>query len=203
MAVSGKGLAALGAGSLFVWSGIKGWSVMGTLGDLITGVKPSQAPVNALQSGGTAGNSTPVMGTDLGSIAKGYVGHGYIYGGAPGKDASHGWDCSSFVNYVAGIVAGLPIPGYSAGKYDGSTHGPATGQWGIWPGLNHIPRSSVQSGDIIVWLNHMGIATSNSSMVSALNSLVGTKETSIEGNGNGPILCYGRYGTGPGNVKAQ
>jgi hypothetical protein len=86
----------------------------------------------------------------------------------------------------------MSIPGYAAGVYDGTVHGPATGQWGIWPGMSHVSRGEVQASDIIVWTGHMGIAIDNTHMISALNPNDKTKITTIDGNGNGPLMCYGR-----------
>lgn len=195
MPLNGRALAATGIGTLLVWSGIRGWSMLGTIGDLISGKAPSgqlSAPltvdVGTNATPGSIGSSNALANTALQ-----YKGHCYLYGGAPGKDAQNCWDCSSFVNYVASVKCGLAIPGYSAGAYDGSSHGPPTGMWGLWPGLSHISRSQVQAGDIIVWAGHMGIALSNNTMISALNTRDRTTVSAIEGYGNGPILCYGRY----------
>jgi cell wall-associated NlpC family hydrolase len=191
---------AIGIGSIFVWSGIKGWSLLGTAADLVTGKQPSQANINAL----TSGDTTTFVGTSTSGLAGAalqYQGHAYQYGGAPGPDGSQPWDCSSFVNFIAGIKLKLPIPGYAAGKYDGTFHGPPTGTWGIWTGIRHVTRQEVQAGDIIVWVGHMGIALDNTQMISALNPEVRTTITPIEGHGNGPILCYGRYGVKPSGPK--
>lgn len=202
MAINVKGLAAIGAGSLFLWSGIKGWSVLGLLGDIVTGNKPVQPAVNSFTQVQNYNPSGGIDGSNAGGIAgvaAQYEGHSYLYGGAPGLDGSKPWDCSSFVNWVCGVKLGLPIPGYAANSYKGEVHGPPTGSWGVWPGLQHVDRSNVQAGDIVVWLNHMGIALGNNEMISALNHSEGTKKTAIDGYGNGPILCYGRYNiTGPG-----
>lgn len=196
MAVNGRALAATFAGSVFIWSGIRGWSVMGTIGDLITGHKPTAhgpaVPLTVTTGSATDGPAGVAAGTLAGEAMK-YRGHAYLFGGTPGEDGSRPWDCSSFVNWVASVRMGLPIPGYGPGKYRGTSHGPPTGMWGVWPGLRHVKRSEVQAGDIIVWVGHMGIATSSQTMVSALNSNVGTVESAIEGYGNGPVLCYGRY----------
>jgi cell wall-associated NlpC family hydrolase len=119
-----------------------------------------------------------------------YKGHAYAYGGAPGKNGTDPWDCSSMYNWVIGHDFNHAIPG--ASNYDGSSHGPPTGSWGIWPGLQHIQSNEVQAGDLIVWVGHMGMAISNTQMISALNSNLGTLVTPIAGYGNGPLLCYGR-----------
>lgn len=197
MPLNGRAMTSVCIGTLFVWSGIRGWSLLGTLGDLITGKAPTQTgftPLtnpNASPSDGTS----PVSGSgDIAGTALQYQGHAYSFGGAPGNDGSRAWDCSSFVNFVVGVKLRYAIPGFGAGNYDGSSHGPPTGVWGIWSGLSHVSRGDVQAGDIIVWLDHMGIAISNTQMISALNPAQGTRISAIEGYGNGPILCYGRYG---------
>lgn len=123
MPVDGKALAGAAIGSLFIWSGIRGWSILGTIGDVIKGGAPSGTVVNPLLAGG--GNADTAPG-DIASIAQQYQGHAYLFGGAPGRDGSQPWDCSSFVNFIVAIKAGLSIPGYSAGTYDGTVHGPTT-----------------------------------------------------------------------------
>jgi cell wall-associated NlpC family hydrolase len=202
MAINGRALTAVGIGSLLIWSGIKGWSILGTAGDLITGKKPAQLESQPLTAGpsepggSSVGNAlgTRVTGSAIADTALQYQGHAYLFGGAPGKDGSGKWDCSSFTNFVIGVKLGGAIPGYGAGKYNGSSHGPTTGNWAIWPGMRHIKANEVRAGDIIVWAGHMGIATSNTTMISALNPKATTKETPIAGHGNGPLICYGRYG---------
>lgn len=191
MPINGVALSSVAIGSILVWSGIKGWNLTATIGQVITGKVPSGTEqytlTSDISSGGTIGTSSGIA-----NDAQKYVGHGYTFGGAPGKDGKSNWDCSSFANWVIGHDAGRAIPGYAAGKYDGTVHGPPTGSWGVWPGLAHIKQSELQAGDLIVWTGHMGIAVSNTQMISALNSSEGTKVTPIAGYGNGPILCYGR-----------
>lgn len=201
MAVNGKALATLGVGILFTWSGIKGWSVLGTLQDLIAGRPPTERSIGPLvnEDGETSSNGSgkavgrlKVTGNLIADTALQYQGHRYVFGGAPKADASGPWDCSSFVNYVIGVKLGGPIPGYSAGKYDGSTHGPTTLQWGAWT-LPKVSRADVRAGDIIVWTGHMGIAVSNTELVNALNPSRGTVVTSIDSSANGPVMGYFRY----------
>lgn len=203
MALNGRAMTAVCVGTLFVWSGIKGWSLLGTASDLILGNAPSQAPINSLTAPGDSDSSGSVngelhgataVGSQIASTAVQHQGHRYVFGGAPGRDGKGPWDCSSFVNWIVGVKLGLAIPGYAPGYYNGGSHGPPTGMWGAWNGLTHIKREQVQAGDIVVWLDHMGIAISNSHMVNALNPGQGTLITPIEGYGNGPLLCYGRYG---------
>lgn len=194
MAVNGVAAAAIGAGSLFAWSGIKGWALLPTLADVVSGRTPTGAETYALSSpdaGNVTGGATGGSG-DAAAIFGQYIGHAYLYGGAPGPDGSKPWDCSSSCNWIVSVKMGRAIPGYGPGKYNGSVHGPTTLQWGVWPGLRRISRSDVQSGDFIVWTGHMGIAISNTHMISALDTTDRTKETPIDGFGNGPILKYGR-----------
>ena len=210
MAIDGKALAAVGIGSIFVWSGIKGWSVVKTIGDLVTGVKPSGTEVNPVgslstsslqaQAGGqAAAGGPPVTGQGsqgplgLAGIAIQYQGHAYKLGGAPGPSLANPWDCSSFINAIVAIKGGRAIPGYKPGQYNGATHGPPTGSWFIWSGMTTITRDQVQADDIILWLGHMGMAISHDEMISALNPTEKTKITNIDaGVGKGPIVRIGR-----------
>lgn len=194
MPINGIALGSVACGSILLWSGIKGWNVTKTVGEILTGQVPSGSDVNVLTaatSGGISGGSIATSSA-IANDAQKYIGHAYTFGGAPGKDGQSNWDCSSFCNWVIGHDAGRAIPGYGPGQYDGSVHGPPTGSWGIWPGLAHIQLNQLAAGDLIVWAGHMGIAVSNTNMISALNSREGTKVTPIAGYGNGPILCYGR-----------
>jgi cell wall-associated NlpC family hydrolase len=193
---NGRALAAVSIGVLFVWSGIKGWSVLGTIGDIVTGKKPNQLVSYPLTLGGSPDeSSSPLVGgaTGVAAIGLQYIGHAYKFGGAPGRDGTKPWDCSSFVNYVVGVKARMAIPGNAPGRYTGTSHGPPTGSWAVWSGMRTIKRSEVQSGDIILWLGHMGIAINNSEVVNALNPKSGTKITNIDkGVGRGPLVRCGR-----------
>ena len=203
MPINGRALAAASVGSLFVWSGIKGWSVLGTIGDAVTGVKPDESVTNPLQLGNPStangtGQTFSVLGGSGGSalatVAMTYQGHAYRFGGAPGPDLRNPWDCSSFVNAMRSIKLGLSIPGYGPGKYNGTVHGPPTGAWAVWSGLATIKRADVQAGDILLWLGHMGIAINNTQMISALNPNEGTKVSTIDkGVGRGPLVRIGRF----------
>lgn len=193
MAVDGRALAATGVGILLVWSGIKGWSVTSVVTDVVKGQRPQ--PTSTLRLVSTAEGDGLPSGGDSGSIvdvALSYVGHAYSFGGAPGTSGDRPWDCSSFVNYVVGVRLGQPIPGHGPGAYKGTTHGPTTAVWAAWVGMNTVRRSEVRAGDIIVWVGHMGIATSPTHMVSALNPADRTKVTPIDGYGNGPLVRIGR-----------
>lgn len=202
MKISGVAIGALSAGVLLAWSGIKGWSVLGTLQDVVSGKQPAGTTgAGTPISGATAplsSSGTAAAGTGSGSIvsdAEKYKGHAYLYGGAPGAAGTSPWDCSSFCNWVLSHDLGLPWPG--KGRYDGKSHGPTTVLWAAWfragsGGTSVVPRSQVQAGDIIVWAAHMGIAISNSQMISAENPKSGTGISNIDGGGSGPLLVCGR-----------
>lgn len=194
MAYNGRALSATGIGILFIWSGIKGWSVLATIGDLITGHKPAEAVAYPLTiAGSSAANALgQVADGTAAAIATQYVGHAYHFGGAPGKSGQNPWDCSSFVNFVVGIKMGRAIPGFGPGKYNGSVHGPPTGVWAAWNGMDYIKRADVRAGDILVWGAHMGIATSNTQYVSAHSPKIGTTVTAIPARGLGPLVRIGR-----------
>jgi hypothetical protein len=197
--INGRALAVTGIGALFVWSGIKGWSVLGTIGDLVTGNQPNQlvsTPLAIVSSAGAVGRGESAgSATGLAAIGLQYIGHAYRFGGAPGKNGENPWDCSSFVNYVVAVKGGLAIPGNGAGKYTGAVHGPPTGAWATWSGMQTIKRSEVQAGDIVVWLGHMGLAISNTEVVNALNSQSKTRVSNIDSvHARGPIVRCGRLG---------
>ena len=200
--MSAKGIyfSALGAGILLFWSGFRGWGIVATLQDIITGKQPHGPAINAPENvnpltSQAAGGAVAASGNAIADDALQYKGHAYSYGGAPGKDGSKPWDCSSFCNWVLSHDLGLAYPG--AGQYDGTSHGPPTGSWGAWfIGRRMTVKGGIanaQAGDVVVWTGHMGIAIGGGQMVSALNHQLGTLVTPIQGNGNGPLLCVGRY----------
>jgi hypothetical protein len=207
MAGRGVGYTALGAGTLLFWSGLKGWGIISTLQDVIAGKQPAGPAVNApadpltaLATGGAAGTASFAGSGSIAGDAMQYQGHAYLFGGAPGRDGKGPWDCSSFANWVVSHDLALPWPG--PGTYDGTSHGPPTGVWGAWligKGMSVAGGiASAQAGDVIVWTGHMGFALGGGQMISALNHSAGTLVTPIAGNGNGPLLCVGRYAAGSG-----
>lgn len=204
MAIDGKALTAVGIGAIFIWSGVKGWSVLKTIEDIIRGGPPAGGLSNPLVSGdagdlvkaGAEGVRLPGIASVAPVEGVRWLGHPYRFGGAPGQDGSGPWDCSSFCNFIYGVKLGLPIPGYAAGQYHGQVHGPTTFQWAVWPGIRSITRDQVQAGDVIVYQKdasgHMGIAINNTDMVHAPNPRVGTIISKINGESK-PIIKMGRY----------
>lgn len=132
--------------------------------------------------GGVSGPRLDVMDTIV-AAAQGTIGHCYLYGGAPGPDFTGCWDCSSATNSWVGHWAGQAIPGYGAGQYDGTEHGPSTIGWlsSVGSIVFEIARSDVLGGDIMCWNTHMGVAIDSDNMISALNPSQGTAQTQIDG----------------------
>ncbi len=197
--INGRALAAVAIGTVFVWSGIRGWSILGTIGSIIQGKAPTATDVTPLVIPGaptTPDNGVQItpsggMGSAIAAEASRWVGHPYRFGGAPGPDGKGYWDCSSFANFIYGVKFGLPLPGYKPGQYKGTVHGPPTASWNVWPGLTEVSREQVQAGDVILWIGHMGIATSNTMMVHAPNPKRGTVIDRIEVEGKPRKI--GRY----------
>lgn len=211
MAVSGLGVTYAVTGFLLVYSGLKNVTLKDELTSFLKGSIPQANPTGAPQigisgggggaaSGSSGGIPTSASSSSISSDALKYAGHAYLYGGAPGTSGTKPWDCSSFCNWVLSHDLGLPYPG--SGRYTGTTHGPATGSWGMffaakgWTVKGGI--SNAQAGDVIVWSQHMGIALGGGQMISALNEKLGTKVTPVQGYGSGSVLCVGRY---PGDAN--
>lgn len=122
---------------------------------------------------------SPVGSNAIADAAQKYVGQGYVWGGP--ADHPGNWDCSSFVSYVLGHDLGLPLPGghYGDPGFPPHSHGPTTGSYLLYGGL--IDQTAVAAGDLVVWSSHMGIATSNSQIVSARDPQEGVGISGIAG----------------------
>lgn len=181
--VDGVALTAGAVGALLLWSGFAGKGVLAGVQGLIKGVAPADIPAaNAITpppapvaaSGGTTG------GQSLASDAEKYIGSGYVFDGAPATGDGH-WDCSSFVNKVVGMDNGLAIPGYAAGTYKGTSHGPVALTWSLSPLANTIGTNGADAlpGDLCCWQTHIGIAIGGGVMVSARSTKSGTGKSTI------------------------
>jgi hypothetical protein len=198
----GVGIATVAAGSVFAYAGIRGYSPLKAIQNILIGQPPNANQKIGLLAGagGNGSGGTPATDSALANIAIADIGHAYLYGGAPGTDGKHPWDCSSACNWWIGHEAGLSIPMYPNGSYTGASHGPPTGAWLLWNGVANIHRSQIQAGDIMVWQTHMGIAISNTEMVSAIGHAEGTRRGAIAGP-TGEVLIPKRMkypGHGPG-----
>jgi cell wall-associated NlpC family hydrolase len=198
MAINGVALGALAVGSAFLYSAIKGKSILATTQSIIQGQSPKSVPVDAPITDITAadtvsGVSTSTSPNVIANTALEYVGHCYLYGGSPGSNGKGCWDCSSFANYVIGTRLNASIPGFPNGSYKGTSHGPTTLSWLLFGKSVPGGASAAQPGDLCVWETHMGIAVGGGNMISALNPSLGTKVTSIQGGApTGEILSVRR-----------
>ena len=140
--------------------------------------------------------SVPFLGQAISRDALRYKGMGYIYGGTAAEPGD--WDCSSFVSYVLGHDLRLALPG---GRWGGpgmppAVHGPVVEDYAVWTGATTVGTPA--AGDLCIWVGegpdgHIGIATSGTSMVSALNPSDGVQVTPIVGTGPaGAPLIYRR-----------
>jgi len=184
---------------------------LGFLQQLVTpgGVPAASAPPGGQPSvgggsgtdngGGPATGTQPSAGDAIASYAKSFVGAGYQFGGAPANGPGH-WDCSSFVNWIVGHLMGLPIPGYAAGHYTGTSHGPISLEWDTWSGCTTIGHSGAAAlpGDLCCWQTHMGIAIGGGQMVSArsASSHPPTGINTIDGDIPGEALSIRRLKVG-------
>ena len=181
MAIPGLPVAFIAGGALLAWSGIYNQTLTSALGSLLKGNAPTPGP--QVQISVPTSGSVTTTNSAVANDALKYVGNKYVWGGAPGTTVGvdGGTDCSGFVNMVVGRDLKQAIPGYGAGAFNGSAHGPSTVSWLAWGGVSGIQQSELQAGDLVVWETHMGIALGNGQMISALDTNDGVKVTTIAG----------------------
>jgi cell wall-associated NlpC family hydrolase len=124
------------------------------------------------QQQGSSSSSTFDIHSRVASDALKYQGAGYAWGGNASSIGN--WDCSSFVSYVLGHDLGLPLPGghWGAPGFPPHAHGPTTLNYMTYgTGIN---LSDVKAGDLIVSVEHIGIAISSTQMISAQDKQSGT-----------------------------
>jgi hypothetical protein len=177
----------LGIGAYLVWYGIHYWdsdskyptdplkSILTGKGlPAATGQTPAAAVTAAEEGGSSSGTPSGgnVTASGIATQAQLYDNNVnnpkmYVWGGAPGttKGQLAGTDCSGFVNAVIGRDLGCQIPGYKAGAYSGSVHGPAVSDWSATDECTDT--STPAAGDIVCYgTDHMGIMTSASDYIS-------------------------------------
>jgi len=191
MAIKLVPLAAIAAGALFVYSGVRGFSVLKAAQNIIKGTPPQTAQVAStltLPGGATVIGGSPIAG-GIPGIAQKYVGKlRYVFGGPPPMGTV---DCSSFASKVL-AEAGVKNPGGAA--YDPRTHGPTTLSYLSWNGARTIGHSAnvAQPGDLCVWQTHMGICIGGGKMVSARDPQEGVGIDNIAGDMPGELLFVRR-----------
>jgi len=194
--IDGVSIGLILAGTVSLYTGAKGYSIPQTVQDLITGKPPAGQTVTSGITGTAATASGPVTGGSasgdaIAQDALSYVGKlGYSWGGslASGKP-----DCSGFANGVIGGDEGMAIPGYAAGTFSRSNHGPSSFIWAAWSGCTTIGNNPAQAvpGDLCIFMNptgHIGIATGGGRMVSDLDPAQGVQETQIAGTAGGVLI---------------
>lgn len=120
-------------------------------------------------------------GQQIANIALADVGHAYALGGIPGTNGKNPWDCSSAVDWWLGKKCGFLLPGMTT-AYTGASHGPVVISYVTWRSAETVLHP--QAGDLVMWPGigangHIGIAVSETEMVSALNPAMGTQKTLI------------------------
>lgn len=198
--ISGLSVAYTAAGLVLVLSGVRNDPLAATITSLLKGQVPAphpSGPPTIGVSGSNTQQNTNSAGTTDSAIANDalkYIGHPYVYGGAPGTNGQSGWDCSSFCNWVLGHDLNFTLPGAIGSGYSGTSHGPTTLSYLAWTGASTVSNSAsaAQAGDLCVWQTHMGIALGNGNMVSALNESLGTKQTTISGGSPAGELLFVR-----------
>jgi cell wall-associated NlpC family hydrolase len=186
--INGIALGAVGAGGLFAYAGLKGYSIPQTLQAIITGKKPTvqvqTASIDTPTASASPGTVQTVSGTGgtsgIVSAAMKYDGtHNYHFGGPPPIGTV---DCSSWVSKVLSDC-GLTIPGgsWAVVTKNGTVHGPNTLSYLAWSGAETVSHKAAhaQPGDLVVWQTHMGIAIGNGEMISAQDEELGTGTAKI------------------------
>lgn len=192
MAVKVGPLFAIAGGAVFIYAGLRGYSVLKAAQNIIRGDPPqtgqSIAALAEETSGGFAG--TPSASAFANNAQK-YVGKlRYVYGGPPPMGTV---DCSSFASKVL-AESGVENPG--GAKYDPRTHGPTTLSYLSWNGAQTVGHhgQDAMPGDLCVWQTHMGIAIGGGQMVSARSagSTPNVGIDTIEGDKPGEFLYIRR-----------
>jgi cell wall-associated NlpC family hydrolase len=187
MPLNGIALASVGVGVLFVYSGVKGFSVLKAGQNVVRGQSPNASQTEASVT--APGSITSVAGapglvgqteSEIANDALKYQGHAYLYSGAPGTDGSNPWDCSSFVNWVLGHDLGYILPGEDS-QYTGASHGPDTLEYLVWSAAKTVGHTAAAAiaGDLCCWQTHIGIAIGNGQMISAQDPQAGTGISNI------------------------
>lgn len=161
--VSGVAVGVLAAGSVLVWTGLRGGSVAMTLQEIIQGKRPSGQNAHPIEITSTAEGTAGIQGAAIGAgssaiVAIAATGKGQCYGFGAGHTsnpcASRCTDCSSYVSCVLN----------KAGVLKGSLATGGLSRWGVG-----VPYAQRQPGDVIVWNGgtgggHTGIIIDGSHM---------------------------------------
>jgi SLT domain-containing protein len=131
------------------------------------------------------------------ALAMKYDKHPYRWGG--GANPKTGFDCSSFINMLAGMLK-LPIPG--GFKAPSAGHGPVTTDWMSFSRMKTVPAGQMGPGDIAVNTSHIILVTGKNKGFAARSTATGTgPQTPSPGYmiRRWPGMIAGPGG-GPGNI---
>ena len=115
-------------------------------------------------------------GGGLPAKAREFNGHRYVWGG--GANPKTGFDCSSFVNMLCGMLK-LPIPG--GFKAPSQAHGPTTLSWLGFGAMRNVKHGSMAGGDIYVDKTHMGVVVGKGKGFAARSTATGTGPQGVGG----------------------
>lgn len=160
MGVNGVAVGTLAVGSVLVWTGLKGGSVLAGVQSMIQGQKPTGENVHSIdiaaavsaggldsQLGALSGAGASAVLTIAQQVANSPAGKSrYCWGGGhSGNPCSAScFDCSGYVSCVlnrAGLMKGSMV----------------TGGFMMWGGASTIPYAQRQPGDLYVSATHIGI----------------------------------------------
>src|SRR5215471_7843325 len=110
-----------------------------------------------------AGDATGIV-----RLAMRYNGRPYRWGG--GANPATGFDCSSFINYLAGMSK-LPAPG--GFRAPSAAHGPVTTDWMAFNKMQTVSAGNMAAGDIFVNSTHMGLVTGKNRGFAARSTATG------------------------------
>lgn len=179
--ISGLGVAIAAAGGLLAYSAVKNVSLVDALRDVLAGRAPgttgsptgaslgsittnvdaaiaaaaaigSAAGVATSPLTGGAFESATTRGGAIVAAARKYLGVKYVFGG--NFTNGGGGDCSGLV-YRALNDAGIPAPRLTAAGYM------------TWSGVTTIPNAQRNTGDLVCYGGHIGIAMNHDEMIHA------------------------------------
>lgn len=193
--ISGLAVALAAAGGFLVYSGLKDVSPLDGLRELAAGRLPAGRPPQPTEvrfgqkirdgfgpadpAGVPDPGSRPGVSSGLESrivtAARKYIGINYVWAA---HDPSIGFDCSGLVTWVLHHDIGIDLSKWSA--LCNNTH-TVTGQFLITNGCRTVPRADAQSGDLVCWPGHIGIALDKDRMINAPNAGSKVREDKIWG----------------------
>lgn len=192
--ISGLALTFAAAGGFLLYAGIKDVPILDGLRELAGGRLPAGRPPAPFAVDFTAprqgfgpadpgagvpdGGSPPGGSSGLESrivtAARKYIGINYVWAA---HDPSVGFDCSGYVTWVLHRDVGIDLSKWSACN---NVH-TVTGQFLITNGCQTVPRAQAQSGDLVCWPGHIGIALDKDRMLNAPHSGAKVREDKIWG----------------------